>query len=56
MIITINIVIVIFFVFIFIIILMIREPFQFRIVDQPPPLGLIKTEVDPRVMEVLGIQ
>ena len=53
MIITINIVIVIFFV---IIILMIREPFQFRIVDQPPPLGLIKTEVDPRVMEVLGIQ
>merc|ERR1712165_511938 len=37
-------------------ILMGREPFQFRIVDQPPPLGLIKTEVDPRVMEVLGIQ
>merc|ERR1712130_771496 len=36
-------------------ILMGREPFQFRIVDQPPPLGLIKTEVDPRVLEVLGI-
>merc|ERR1712037_313344 len=32
-----------------------REPFQFRIVDEPPPLGLIKTEVDPRVLEVLGI-
>merc|ERR1712062_875669 len=37
-------------------ILMGRQPFQFRIVDQPPPLGLIKTEVDPRVLEVLGIQ
>jgi len=36
-------------------ILMGREPFQFRIVDEPPPLGLIKTEVDPRVLEVLGI-
>jgi len=36
-------------------ILMGREPFQFRIVDQPPPLGLIKTEVDPRVLEVLEI-
>ena len=36
-------------------ILMGREPFQFRIVDQPPPLGLIKTEVDPRVLQVLGI-
>ena len=37
-------------------ILMGREPFQFRIVDQPPPLGLIKTEVDPRVLQVLAIQ
>jgi len=36
-------------------ILMGREPFQFRIVDEPPPLGLIKTEVDPRVLEVLEI-
>ena len=36
-------------------ILMGREQFQFRIVDKPPPLGLIKTEVDPRVLQVLGI-
>ena len=36
-------------------ILMGKEPFQFRIVDQPPPLGFIKTEADPRVLKILGI-
>ena len=37
-------------------ILMGLEPFQFRIVNEPPSLGLIKSELDPRVLDIIGVK
>ena len=37
-------------------ILMGIEPFQFRIVEEPPSLGYIKSEIDSRVLEIIGVK
>merc|ERR1712080_103238 len=31
------------------------SPFEFRTVDSPPSLGSIKSELDPRVLDILGV-
>ena len=33
-----------------------EEPFQFRIVDKPPSLGHIKSELDQRVLDIINLK
>ena len=37
-------------------ILMGEEPFEFRIVEEPPSLGYIKSEIDQRVLDILDVK
>ena len=32
-----------------------EKPFEFRIVEEKPSLGYIKSEVDSRVLELMGL-
>ena len=31
------------------------KPFEFRIVEERPSLGFVRTELDPRVLEIIGL-
>ena len=37
-------------------ILMGEKPFEFRIVDNPPSIGHIKSEIDPKVLDIMGVK
>jgi len=37
-------------------VLMGEKPFEFRIVEEPPSLGYIKTEIDERVLSIMGVK
>ena len=36
-------------------VLMGERPFEFRIVEERPSLGFIKSEIDPRVLKLMGL-
>ena len=31
------------------------KPFEFRIVEERPSLGFVRSELDPRVLEIVGV-
>ena len=33
-----------------------EKPFEFRIVDNPPSIGHIKSEIDPKVLDIMGVK
>merc|ERR1712038_289598 len=37
-------------------VLMGEKPFEFRIVEEPPSLGYVKTEIDERVLSIMGVK
>ena len=33
-----------------------EKPFEFRIVDNPPSIGHIKSEIDQKVLDIMGVK